>query len=395
MTRVLHINDYPLDAGGGAEVVTRRTVELLRQRGVTTATFTRAEVADPRLTPLRYLDNPQARLALAALLDVFRPHIVHLHNWYHVLSPSILAALADHKRRQPMRVVMTAHDYHLVCPNAGGSWFRRWAGQREAIARTPIFGATLLARRWDERSEAHSLLKVLQHVWNYRWLRRQRVIDLVICPSRFVQAMLAPTGLATCCLPHPAPVAASRERQRARSLRFVFAGRLEPEKGLCEFLQLLPDDFDADLTVIGDGSARAACAAISAARNFRVEFTGRLSHAETLARIAECHVLVQPTRVLETYGLTLIEALAVGTNLLVADHGAAREIVDDAGVGFLFNVDDRMGLAEQLGQIQRRHVDGSLNRFDIAAFLSERSEAAYVERLLELYGVTNLARRAA
>ena len=43
----------------------------------------------------------------------FRPDVVHLHNVYHHLSPSILGPVA--RRRIP--AVMTLHDYKLACPS--------------------------------------------------------------------------------------------------------------------------------------------------------------------------------------------------------------------------------------------------------------------------------------
>jgi glycosyltransferase involved in cell wall biosynthesis len=309
-----------------------------------------------------------------------------LHNFYHVLSPGILDTLAQFKKDNGLRVVMTAHDFHLACPNSGGSWFRWWTRRREAIE--PGESLALFTRRWDERSLAHSVLKVVQYGWSYRWRRRQEVIDLVMCPSRCVQAMLAPLGLATIVLPHPIPPLPGVAGERGKKLSLVFAGRIEPEKGLKEFLQQLPGDFDAELTVIGAGSELAQCEAISKARGFgaRVKFMGRLPHDETLKRIAGCHVLVQPSRVLETYGLTLIEALAQGTNVLAINRGAAREMVEDSGVGFLFEPDDKDDLATQLRRIQRAFDAGMLNRFDIHAFLAARREDRYLGQLLLAYG---------
>ena len=387
MQRVLHINDYPIDAGGGAEVVMSRTIALLREHGFTVETFTCGDLEDPRRSPWRYIDNVHARNALAAKLYAFRPEVVHLHNYYHLLSPAILTALADFKHKNALRVVMTAHDYHLVCPNAGGSWFRWGTGRREALEPRALSLGRLLSRCWDERTCVHSLLKLGQHLWNYRWHQRARVIDFVICPSRFVQEMLAPIGLKSCWLPHPAPPAPNAISKREGRIHLVFAGRVEPEKGLCEFLQALPDDFQGRLTIVGDGSDRPRCQAACVARRWgkEVEFVGRLPHAQTLARIAAAHVLVQPSRVLETYGLTLIEALAVGANLLVSDRGAAREIVGDAGVGFLYDVEDAESLRRQLRCIQQQHADGQLNRFSAAAFLQDRSEAHYLAGLLRIY----------
>ena len=170
-------------------------------------------------------------------------------------------------------------------------------------------------------------------------------------------------------------------------LQFIFAGRIEPEKGLYELLADWPADYPARLTVIGAGADLPRCRDICAVRGIaeRVEFVGRLPHAETLARIAVLTCLVQPSRVLETYGLTLIEALAVGTNLLAADRGAAREICADASVGFLYHLDDPRSLATQLGAIRQRFEAGTLNCFDVGAFLTQRSEERHFEALLQIY----------
>ena len=386
LMRILHINDYPVGEGGGAEIVMARTIELLRERGLAVEAFTANNLADPRRTPWRYLNNVQARRALAGNLAAFRPDVVHLHNYYHVLSPGILAELQAWKKRRPIRVVMTAHDYHLACPNAGGSWFGWWDGRREIIQAGKLSSLGYqLTRAWDHRSGLHSLLKLMQHGWHYRWRQSQRVIDHLICPSRFVQMVLAPVGLTTSWLPHPAPRVALNPSARTGPLRFVYAGRIEPEKGLVEFLTALPADFDAALTIIGAGTQLARCQEICAAGRWQVQFLGHQPHARTLELIAEAHVLVQPSRVLETYGLTLIEALAAGTNLLASDRGASREIVADAGVGFLYDVENPASLHAQLREISRRHADGTLHRFDVAGFLAARNEQKYVDGLLRLY----------
>src|SRR5438445_178118 len=96
--------------------------------------------------------------------------------------------------------------------------------------------------------------------------------------------MLQGAGIATCRLPHPVPPVHAPTPARTEPLHLVFAGRLEPEKGLHEFLQALPEDFDARLNVIGAGSELKPCQELSSRRGWtdRVAFLGRLSHEETL-----------------------------------------------------------------------------------------------------------------
>jgi glycosyltransferase involved in cell wall biosynthesis len=387
MQRILHVNDYQPAAGGGAEVVMRRTIELQRRRGLVVDAFTSADLPRRRRTPLAYLHNHAACRALADKLDAFLPDVVHLHNYYHVLSPAILGVLAAAKSRRTLRVVMTTHDFHLVCPNAGGNWFRHGTGLHETIDSGSMPLPSLLTRRWDQRGLAHSLLKLAQHWSSYRWHHHHQAIDLLICPSRFVQAMLAPTGLPSCWLPHPAPMVPSVPSRRPKWLSLVFAGRIEPEKGLHGFLRKVPVDYPATLTVIGAGSQMERCQDLCVRRGLagRTDFVGRLSHAETLARIASCHVLVQPSHMLETYGLGLIEALTLGTNVLACDRGASPEIVADAGAGFVFDVRSRASLIAALEAIRHRHAAGTLNGFDLTAFLRQRGESAHIDALLRLY----------
>ena len=60
----------------------------------------------------RMLWSSSAARGIGEVVDRFEPDVAHLHNVYHQLSPSILATLA--RRRVP--IVMTLHDYKLVCP---------------------------------------------------------------------------------------------------------------------------------------------------------------------------------------------------------------------------------------------------------------------------------------
>ena len=123
--------------------------------------------------------------------------------------------LDRHKRKFGVRIVMTAHDYHLVCPNSGGNWFRN--GPHLADVDRLHSWRYLLTRRWDHRGRAHSSLKLLQHVWHYRLHDRRRTIDMVICTCRFLQDLVARLGIPAMHVANPNPpvtTAASRAFSR-------------------------------------------------------------------------------------------------------------------------------------------------------------------------------------
>jgi len=150
------------------------TSSLLRDRGIDVELFTGDDVPAMRRTPLGYLDSSRARQALATRLESFDPDVVHLHNFYHLLSPGILQTISVRRRRRPLRVVRTAHDYHLVCPNSG--LLHVYHGSLRCADVDRLGDATyLLTRRWDDRGRTHSMLKLPQHFWNYRVHRRRKV----------------------------------------------------------------------------------------------------------------------------------------------------------------------------------------------------------------------------
>lgn len=120
-------------------------------------------------------------------------------------------------------------------------------------------------------------------------------------------------------------VAAPAERTPGRP-RFVWLGRMSPEKRLLPFLQAWVDSgVDAELEVIGGGGQRAAAERIVAGRT-DVRFAGRLSYAQTLERIAAADALVQTSIGFETQGMTPFEAATLGTPSVVCDPDIAAEL---------------------------------------------------------------------
>ncbi|MBN6191770.1 glycosyltransferase [Microbacterium sp. NPDC059771] len=119
--------------------------------------------------------------------------------------------------------------------------------------------------------------------------------------------------------------AAPAERRPGRP-RFVWLGRMSPEKRLLPFLEaFVASGVDADLEVIGGGAQRAAAERIVAGRD-GVTFAGRLTYAQTLARIADADALVQTSIGFETQGMTPFEAATLGTPSVVCDPDIAAEL---------------------------------------------------------------------
>ena len=140
---------------------------------------------------------------------------------------------------------------------------------------------------------------------------------------------------------------ASREPRTDRRPRFVWIGRMSPEKRLLPFLEaVVESQVDADIEVIGGGGQLRAAEKIArghgASRGHAgIRFVGRLPYAETLARVAAADAVVQTSIGFETQGMTPFEAATLGTPTIISDPDIAGELrgglwsVPDASVAAL------------------------------------------------------------
>ena len=383
--RILLINDYR--EAGGCERIMQRTAVGLRRRGHSVEIFSGEDVPGRR-TPWSYIENGRARRALRVRLDSYRPDIVHFFNVYHELSPGVIEEADRWRRGRSARVLMTCADAHLVCPNAALQRFER--GDVKVVeARRLVTGGELWRTRWDQRSRVHSLLKSSQHAWNYRLRRRWRCLDLAICASGFLETAIEPCGVPTVRLADPLPehVPAHSAPASDGPVRLVFCGRVEPEKGLCEFVEAAAEVEGWTLDVVGDGRDMGRVLEVIGRMGVaeRVTLGGWVEADEAVRRIAQADVLVLPSRCCENAPACMFEALACGTDLLVGNLGGMPEIVTDSGVGRVFDPFNATDMQRALVQTIEDHRGGRALGCDASAYLGSRSVEKYLDRLEFLY----------
>lgn len=157
------------------------------------------------------------------------------------------------------------------------------------------------------------------------------------------------------------PVPGDASRGSPEPFRFLAIAALRPLKGLDLLLDAFAAAFGAvpgvRLEIGGDGEERAALEARAGALGLgeRVDFLGRLERPAVLAALQRCQVLVSTSRV-ETFGLTLAEALACGRPVLATRSGGPEFLVGE-GDGILVPVGDRAVLAEALARMRAGYAD--------------------------------------
>jgi 1,2-diacylglycerol 3-alpha-glucosyltransferase len=141
--------------------------------------------------------------------------------------------------------------------------------------------------------------------------------------------------------------------------RFVWLGRMSPEKRLLPFLEAVAESgVDAEVHVLGGGAQlRAAKRLVEKSRPAAsVVFGGRMTYPDTLRAIADADALVQTSIGFETQGMTPFEAASLGTPSVISDPDIAGEL----GSGF-WQVQDASvpALAATLRQAATDIADGS------------------------------------
>ena len=172
----------------------------------------------------------------------------------------------------------------------------------------------------------------------------------------------------------------------ARGPRLLFLARLEPRNGLDTLLQAMPRILErhprARLTVVGDGPWRGYYERRARRLGDAVRFTGRVL-GERPEYYGGADLYLCPTT-RSSFGVTLIEAMACGTPIVVSDITGFRELVRGGGEAVLISKDDPAAWAETAIRLiedpARREAMG-------AAGLTKAAEFAWPRVAARILGV--------
>ncbi len=119
--------------------------------------------------------------------------------------------------------------------------------------------------------------------------------------------------------------------------KLLFLGRLDPRNGLDVVLDAMPAILrtypTAELTVVGDGPLRGLYEQRARGLGDRVKFVGRI-HAERPEYYGTADIYLCPTNK-ASFGITLLEAMACGTPMIVSDITGFRELVEGGAEAML------------------------------------------------------------
>jgi glycosyltransferase involved in cell wall biosynthesis len=305
-------------------------------------------------------------------LEEVRPDVVHVHNYFPLLSPAIFYAC----KTENVPVVHTLHNYRAVCPtallmfdgtiNEASVNGRAWWAVPKRVYRNSLIGSFALAcmvelhkflGTWQVKVDRYIALTSFSHS---KYIEAGWPARKIAIKPNFIQDPLNGVALGK------------------RAGFALFVGRLSKEKGI-EVLIKGWSNINYRLNVIGEGN-------VPAAGIKNINFLGLKTKDEVIEAVQVCEFIIVPSICYEGFPMAIVEAFACGTPVLCSRLGSMEEIVEDGITGLHFEAGNAQDLAEKAQwlidnpDIARKMGQNARNEY-LAKYTPEKN----YEMLMDIY----------
>jgi len=354
---------------GGEDLVFESEGELLARYNhlVERLIFDNKEIKtniDKILSGLKGFYNSDSGKELAERIERFKPDIIHVHNFVPLASPSIFYIA----KRYKIPVVVTLHNYRLICPSAT-LFYRRKIYEKSIHSIFPL-DAILKGVYRDSRIQTAGMVAVMS-LHNIIGTWRKKVNKFIVL-TEFARNKFRNSALRVSAdqfLLKPNFIVDPGNGEVNRDDFFLFIGRLSEEKGIDTLLNA-SKIYNFNLTIIGDGPMRKKVEEFSAASP-NISYMGFQQKPVILDKLKKCKALLFPSIWYEGFPLTILEAFATGTPVIGSRIGGVAEIVTDNFNGLHFEPGDENDLIRKIIQMKQ---------IGLAKALSENARSTYLER---------------
>ena len=348
---------------------------------VSRLSFNEGGLVEKLKTPGRVIYSLEAKRKFWALLKEFRPEIIHLHNIYHQISPSILSVARKYK----IPVVMHLHDYKLLCPNY--QFFLRGEIYEDF---KPDHYFNCFKTKCFRDSYLSSFLVSLEMTIHHKWLKiYKKNIARYLAPSQFMKDKLVEYGYSPSqvdLIYNPfSPSLDLSEEERTSLVKqdyLLYFGRLSQEKGLFTLLDAIAKT-KIKLKIAGEGPLEAKLQAKAKELGLEVDFLGFKSGSELKALIAQAKATVIPSIWYENMPLSLLESLNLGTAVIASEIGGLPEMIKPGVNGFLFKPRSSSDLAKKIEALLR--ADSASLSAGARASVSQLTMADNLSQVMAVY----------
>lgn len=336
--------------------------------------------------PVKTIYSHEARKKLRLVLNDFKPDVCHINNFNYQLTPSIILEIVSWRKRtnRKCRIVFTAHDYQLICPNHMLNNPNTHENCEKCLGGHFI---NCTRNKCIHGSMAKSVIGTMEAEF-WKWNGVYRYIDTMVCCSRFMKEKMDSNSLfkkKTIVLHN---FVDKVEYKNTRKKDYVlYFGRFSEEKGIGTLLNVCKELPDVSFVFAGTGPLEEKMNGIPNVRNVGFQTGEALKDL-----IREARFSVYPSEWYENCPFSVMESQIYGTPVLGSDIGGIPELIDVNKTGQLFEP----GNAEQLKQSIRELWDNPKIVEKIAEHCGNAAFddiVGYCEKMIRIYsgGVHSIA----
>ncbi len=318
---------------------------------------------------------------IGRLINEHSPDIAHIHNIYHHISSSILYTL----RKKGIPVVMTLHDYKLICPNyslfRSGKICEECKGHKyyNAIRYRCLQGSYLKSALTCVEMYFCKLLRIYENN-----------IDIFIAPSRFMQQRIIDFGIDSgkvYYLPHAINLDGFKPDFNPGGY-ILYYGSISTKKGVGLFIDTIKHlSGEVKVKIIGDGPLRGDLADFIKLNKLKnIELLGYRARKELVDFIRGCLFVVVPSLWPEVSGLNIYETFACGKCVIASNRGGIPELIEDGVNGLLFDPFKPGELKDKMQYlINNPQIIAEFGRNGFEKINKFNNRELYISKLLEIY----------
>ncbi len=284
--------------------------------------------------------SKKSRSRLEAKIKDFRPDVVHVHNFFPLLSPSIFDACGELK----VPVVCTLHNYRLMC--AGAFLMRNGSVCEICINKSP-YHALLYGCYRNSRIGTFFVARMIESIKTKNNLANS--VTRFIALTDFSKEKFTQAGFSS----HQIMVKPNFSKDNMVFPRCfdggaLFVGRLSVEKGVGTLIKSWRNLL-VHLNVIGDGPLLDE---VNSCGLDHVSVHGWLPPDDVSKFMSKASFLIMPSQWYEGFPMVLVEAFSHGVPVITSKLGGMAEIVEDGVTGLHFKAGDAGDLAEKVRWVQ-------------------------------------------
>jgi glycosyltransferase involved in cell wall biosynthesis len=377
--KILFIHTY-YRLPGGEDAVVQNEMDLLTSQGHTVELLAFNNQGKGLLKLLMMPFNPFSYQKTKNKIKEFQPDMVHIHNLHFAASASVIYAV----RKMKVPMVMTVHNYRLLCPSASlfhnGSLFLDSLESKFpwSAVKNGVYQNSKIITFWLALSTyIHKIIGTYSLINKFIFLNpHSRQLFLVSAfPVEESKCVIKPNYL----LDTTFSIRPKKESY------FLFIGRLTEEKGVLTLLKAF-ENSRTWLKIAGIGPLQSVVEEY-AERNPNIEYLGQQSRTEIGNLLDDAEALIFPSIWYETFGMTIVEAFAKGVPVITSYLGNMKVIVSDHVNGLLFEPGNAVDLKRKVEEFKASKVDQRINLSQNARNSYERNYTSEINalKLLTIY----------